>query len=116
MLPLLRRVCLVQAVTLLGLTGYIVVRAFGPGIRSPGLLLMVAAFAGIAAVLLLVGLRALEGGRRWPRTPLGLLEVLAVLTSTGLLEAGDYAYGTLVGVPGLLVLVGLVATVRTPAP
>lgn len=106
---------MVQAVTLAGLTVYIVVRAFGRGIRSPGLLLMVAAFALIAAVLLVVGLHALEGGRRWPRTPLGLLEVLAVLTSTGLLEAGDFSYGILVGLPGLLVLVGLAATARTQA-
>jgi hypothetical protein len=105
------RVCLLQALALLGAAVYVVVRAFGRGIHDPALLLVVALFALLGAVLLALGERAVEAGRSWPLTPLTLAETLAVLVSVDLLYAGVAGYAAVVGLPALLVLGALMGPV-----
>lgn len=62
----------------------------------------------LAAVVLISLARPLRSGRFFARSPVVLLELLALPISAGLLQAGRYGYGVAVGLPALLVL-GLLA-------
>jgi hypothetical protein len=72
--------------------------------------------AGIAclvvALLYVLALRSLRLGARWPRSLVVLLEILTVVVSTGLAQAGQYGYAVLVGVPALVIALGVLAQAR----
>jgi hypothetical protein len=111
MVRALWRICLGQALALVGTTVYVLVRLVGPGIHDRALLAIVAAFTLGLAALLALGERALERGDRWPLMPLCMAEVLAALFAADMVEAGVLGYAALVGLPSLAALAGLAVPV-----
>ncbi|MHB8342005.1 MAG: hypothetical protein ACYDB7_12665, partial [Mycobacteriales bacterium] len=84
---LLLRLCALQGVALGCLAGYLAARSTDRGVHNPLLVLLVAALTLGTGVLFVVGARGLGAGRRWPRTPLGMGELFAVLVAVELAVA-----------------------------
>ena len=86
------------------------------GVRDQHLSMQLLVSAGIAclvvALLYVLALRSLRLGARWPRSLVVLLEILTVVVSTGLAQAGQYGYAVLVGVPALVIALGVLAQAR----
>lgn len=87
---------LVEAAALLALAGFGAYEARADA-ADPAAALGAAAGAALLALLLLTLAAALRGGRRWPRTPALVLQLLALPVGTDQLLGG-------VVLPGLLVL------------
>lgn len=103
----LLRVCTLQGVALVGLAGYLAVRSTDRAVHDPRLVLLVAALTLGTGALFVVGAIGLRRGRRWPRTPLGLGELFAVLVGVELAAAHRWGYAAVVGLPALAVFAGL---------
>jgi hypothetical protein len=109
-----------QALGLVALAGIVLVHAAtgdrSRGVRDQHLSMQLLVSAGIAclvvALLYVLALRSLRLGARWPRSLVVLLEILTVVVSTGLAQAGQYGYAVLVGVPALVIALGVLAQAR----
>lgn len=77
--------------------------------------LLIAGLALVAAAAFGVLARALLRRRGWARSPLLVLELLALPVAWGLAQSGLWLYAVLVGAPAVLVVAALVAGAATPS-
>lgn len=108
-----RRITLLVAVEALALVviglGYAVVSGTG----TPENLLaaeLAAAFAVAVGLLMGAMARAVDGGRSWPRSPLVVLNMIALPVGAGLIQGKVYA----AGIPVLLLAAAVLYLLATP--
>lgn len=76
---------------------------------------LIAGLALVAAAAFGVLARALLRRRGWARSPLLVLELLALPVAWGLAQSGLWLYAVLVGAPAVLVVAALVAGAVAPS-
>lgn len=83
----------IEGVALIGLSIGVAIHGLTGHPSSVGRAEASAVFGVLTGLLLLFLARSIDRARRWARTPVILLQLLALPVTLALLEAGAYAYG-----------------------